>query len=141
MESSVHPLNLFVLLHNSSSLIPFFFHPNQQYCLAQTCFSALVSLVHSIDRRVSKIRLCGKRIRWRIISRLVPVNLSRNESQEPFKQSYPRYARNKCFVMVVKHRLKLFSHVKALTPQPLFPSNILFLVKNLSVEVQSVFMC
>lgn len=109
----------FSLLHNISSL-PFQSFPqlNEQYCLAQTCFSTLVSSVPSIDRRVFEIRLCGNVICWRIIRRLVPVNLARNESQEPFQHSSPRYGTNNYFEIAVKQRV-ICSHITLLTPTPL----------------------
>lgn len=111
--------NLVLLLHNISTL-PFHSFPrlHEQYCLAQTCFSTLVSSVHSIDRRVLEIRLCGNVICWQIISRLVPVNPTRNESQEPFQHSYPRYGTNNYFEIVVKQRV-ICSHITLLTPTPL----------------------
>lgn len=97
--------------HLLPSLLFFFFHLNEQYCLAQTCFSTSVSLVRGIDRRVLKIRLCGNVICWQIISKFGPVNLTRNESQEPFQQNHSRYCRNHYFEVVVKQR-DICSHVK-----------------------------
>lgn len=104
VECVLSPLNLLLLLHDISFFpFHFFFQLNEQYCLAQTqlfyfiFFLTLVSSAHGIARRVLKIRLCGNVICWQIISRLVPVNLTRNESQEPFQHNYPRYGRNNLF--------------------------------------------
>lgn len=128
-------LSLVLLLHNISSLPShFFFQLNEQYCLAQTCFSTLVSLVRSIDRRVLKIRPSGNAICWWIIGRLVPMNLTRNESQEPLQHSYPRYGRNNHFEIVVKQRGICF-HVKPLTPALRLPCNIYSWSKFLLVAV------
>lgn len=109
--------SLFSLLvnNNISSLPSLLFHLNEQYCLAQTCFPTLVSLVHSIDRRVLKIRLCGNMICWWTVGRLVPMNLTRNESQESFQHSYLRYGQNNYFEIVVKQKGKFF-RAKPLTP-------------------------
>ena len=109
MECTLYLLSLVLLLH-ISSLPSHLFHLNEQYCLVQTCFATLVSLVHSIDRRVLKIRLCGNVICWQIISELGPVNLTRNESQEPFQHKDSRYRRNNYFEVVVKQR-EICSHV------------------------------
>lgn len=87
-----------------------------------------MSLVHRIDRRVFKIRLCGNAIcRW-IISGRGPGNPTRNESQELFQPNDSRYGRNHYFEPV--RQRENFSHIKPVTPIPLSPCNILYLVKN-----------